>query len=94
MLTFTAMWTTQLYILMKHGEAPKLPSMEVCVSDIRKWMTTHFLLLNLDKTEMLVLGPKKQRTSAESDNNLDGCTVSTKTVKDLCVTLDPDLSFD
>ena len=45
---------------------------------------------------MLVLGPKKQRDLlSKLTINLDGCTVvSNKTVKDLGVTLDPDLSFD
>ena len=50
-------------------EAPKLPSLEACVSDIRKWMAANVLLLNSDKTEILVLGPKeKKRSSVESDN--------------------------
>ena len=59
-------------------------------------MAVNVLLLNLDKTEMLVVGPKKQRDLLlDLTINLDGCTViSNKTVKDLCVTLDPDLSFD
>ena len=45
---------------------------------------------------MLVLGPKKQRDLLLNLTiNLGGCTVvSNKTVKDLVVTLDPDLSFD
>ena len=59
-------------------------------------MAANVLLLNSNKTEMLVLGPKKQRDLLLNLTiNLNGCTVvSNKTVKDLGVTLDPDLSFD
>ena len=59
-------------------------------------MAAKVLLLNSDKTEMLVLCPKKQRyILLDQTINLDGCTVvSNKTVKDLGVTPDHDLSFD
>ena len=44
---------------------------------------------------MLVLGPKKQRDILLNLTiNIDGCTVVSNTVKDLSVTLDPDLSFE
>ena len=59
-------------------------------------MVANVLLLNLDQAEMLVLSPKKQRDLLlDLTIHLDGCTVVlNKTVKDLGVTLDPDLSFD
>ena len=59
-------------------------------------MAAIFLLLNSDKTEMLVLGPEKQRDLLLNLTiNLNVCAVvSNETVKDLGVTLDPDLSFD
>ena len=61
-----------------------------------KEVSANVLLLNSDKAEMLVLGPKKQRDLLLNLTiNLNGCTVvSNKTVKDLGVTLDPDVSFE
>ena len=56
-------------------------------------MAANVLLLNLDKTEMLVLGPKKQRDLLLNLTiNLDGCTVvSNKTEGPWRY---PDLCFD
>ncbi len=58
-------------------------------------MTNHFLLLNSDKTEILLIGPKNS-THNNLDHNLqlDGCNVTSSTVKNLGVILDSNLSFE
>ncbi len=57
--------------------------------------TSNFLLLNSDKTEILIIGPKNS-TQILLDYNLqlDGCNVTSSTVKNLGVILDNNLSFE
>ncbi len=47
---------TQLYISTKPDETSKLS--KLCVKNIKDWMTNIVLLLNSDKTEILLIGPK------------------------------------
>ncbi len=58
-------------------------------------MTNNFILLNSDKTDILLIGPKNS-TQIILDYNLqlDGCTVTSSTVKNLGVILDSNLSFE
>ncbi len=58
-------------------------------------MTNNFLLLNSDKTEILLIGPKNSTQNILDHNlQLDGCTVTSSTVKNLGVILDSNLSFE
>ena len=83
---------TQLYMSLKPGDLPF--AMEKCVSGLRAWMATNFLLLNSDKTEVQIFGPKKYRNNL-SNLTLDGIKVSqSQLVKNLGVTMDPDLLFE
>ncbi len=55
-------------------------------------MTNHFLLLN---SEILLIGPKNSKQNLLDHNlQLDGCTVTPSTVKNLGVILDSNLSFE
>ena len=77
-----------------HGELPQ--TLETCVSELRTWMTGNFLVLNLDKTEVQIFGPKKYRNNLDDLTlDLNGIKVSqSQLVKNLGVTMDPDLSFE
>ncbi len=47
-----------IYISTKPDETSKLSKLTECVKNIKDWMTSNFLLLNSDKTEILLIGPK------------------------------------
>ncbi len=87
----------QLYISTRPDETSKLSKLTECVKNIKDWMTNHFLLLNSDKTEILLIGPKKKNsTQNHLDHNLqlDGCPVPSSIVKNMGVILDSNLSFE
>ncbi len=79
--------TLQLYISTRPDETSKLSKLTECVKNIKDWMTSNFLLLNSDKTEILIIGHK-------NNLQLGGCTVTSSTVKNLDVILDSNLSFE
>ncbi len=81
---------TQLYISTSY-----ISKLTECVKNVKDWMTNNVLLLNSDKTEILLIGPKYS-TQNLLDHNLkiDGCTFTSSTVKNLGVILDSNLSFE
>ena len=48
---------TQLYLSMKPDEIVHLLKIETCLQDVKSWMANNFLLLNSDKTEVMLVGP-------------------------------------
>uniref|UniRef100_A0A3B4FF57 Reverse transcriptase domain-containing protein n=1 Tax=Pundamilia nyererei TaxID=303518 RepID=A0A3B4FF57_9CICH len=52
---------TQLYLSMKPDNTHQLVKLQQCLKDIKTWMTSDFLLLNSDQTEVIVLGPENLR---------------------------------
>ncbi len=67
-----------------------------CIVDIKNWMTNNFLLLNSEKTEVLIIGPKNLTSNnLEHCLTLDGCSLdSSSSVRNLGVLFDSNLSFD
>uniref|UniRef100_A0A8C9XHM2 Reverse transcriptase domain-containing protein n=1 Tax=Sander lucioperca TaxID=283035 RepID=A0A8C9XHM2_SANLU len=88
---------TQLYLSIKPDEnGHQLAKLQACIKDIKSWMAYNFLMLNSNKTEVIVLGSKPLRTSlAEDIITLDGIALaSSTTVRNLGVIFDQDLSFN
>ena len=58
---------TQLYLSIKPEQCNELTELQAGLNDIKTWMTRNFLLLNSDKTEFLILGPKHLRDTLSND---------------------------
>ncbi len=87
---------TQLYISSRPGEAHQIVKLMECIVDIKKWMTNNFLLLNSEKIEVSIIGPKNH-----TSNNLEHCLTlgscsldSSSSVMNFGVLFDSNLSFD
>ena len=80
---------------MKPDETDQLAKLKACLDDIKNWMTRNYLLLNSNKTEVIVLGPKHLREElADGNSTLDGINLASRTtVKNLGVTFDQDMYF-
>ncbi|XP_053301931.1 uncharacterized protein LOC128460693, partial [Pleuronectes platessa] len=87
---------TQLYLSIKPEQSNQLTKLRACLKDIKTWMTSNFFLLNSDKTEVIILGPKHLRDTLSKDIAAldDIALASNKTVRNLGVIFDPDLSFN
>src|SRR4029434_8219303 len=60
---------TQLYLSMKPDEIVQLPKIETFLQDVKSWMANNFLLLNSDKTEVMLVGPDPLRTTLRSEEH-------------------------
>ncbi len=87
---------TQLYISSWPSETHQIEKLMECIVNIKNWMTNNFLLLNSEKTEVLIIGPKNHTSNnLEHRLTLDGCSLdSSSSVRNLGVLFDSNLSFD
>ena len=84
---------TQLYFSLSPNDLSPLDTLICCVEDVKNWMSTNFLQLNNEKTEIIVFGKKDLRDRISSKLTCSGYLVKT-TVKNLGVQLDSELSFN
>ena len=47
-------------LVKEHGNVQAAKSMELCVNDIKNWISRDKLLMNYDKTEFFIIGTRQQ----------------------------------
>ncbi len=87
---------TQLNISSRPDETYEFAKLTESIVDIKNWMTSNFLLLNFEETEVLIIGPKTfECNNIDHCLILDGCSVnSSSSVRNLGVLFDSNLSFE
>ena len=87
---------TQIYVPIHANGPTQLNQLNKLggLSEIKRWMCGNILLLNADKTELLVVRPSKCKNSQELIVRIDGCDITeSKTVKNLGFIFDSQLNF-
>ena len=92
---------TQLYIRFRHGDAVSLADairrLEMCIQEIRMWMTANKLKLNDGKTDFMVILSayyRQLRTSLEIAKKVGNTNIHpTMSVKNLGVTLNTNMTM-
>ncbi len=87
---------TKLYISSRPGETHQIKKLMEFIVDVKNWMTNNFLLLNSEKTEVLIFGRKKHtNNNLENCLTLDGCSLdSSSSARNLRVLFDSNLTSD
>uniref|UniRef100_A0A3Q3N5J5 Reverse transcriptase domain-containing protein n=1 Tax=Mastacembelus armatus TaxID=205130 RepID=A0A3Q3N5J5_9TELE len=84
---------TQLYISVSSHDYSPLISLCECINQVKEWMCQNFLQLNTDKTEVIVFGPKNERSKVIA--HLDSMSLkATNQARNLGVIIDSDLYFN
>ena len=69
---------------------------EDCIVDVKEWMDKNKLKLNEEKTEVMIVGSKRQRAKIEEGSmDVNGCEIEfVDSVKNLGVFLDSDMTME
>ena len=96
MLAFTVMLMIFSSIFLRGPAKHTNLKLTECIVDIKNWMTSNFLLLNSEKTEVLIIGPKSSACNdLERCLRFDGCSVnSSSSVRNLGMLFDSNLSLE
>ncbi len=90
-----AWWYSALYFFTARWNTPNWETYGMHSRYKNNWMTSNFLLLKSEKTEVLIIGPKTPTSNnLEHCLTLDGCSVdSSSLVRNLGVLFDSNLSL-
>jgi len=86
----------QLYSLCTPTLPPQTDKISACVRDIKDWLNSNFLKLNMDKTEIIFIGTPSLTSNISTNFTCEiaGSHIKTSnTVKNLGVIIDSTLSF-
>ena len=67
---------TQLFICVDSGDSAQIQRVESCLAAVKGWMSQRFLQLNTGKTELIIIGSKRdQREFEDVSLWLDGFAI-------------------